>query len=183
MDYLAVTMLMLTGIFLILLVLVQRGRGGGLAGAFGGMGGQSAFGTKAGDVFTRITIVVAILWVVLAGASIHALRSKSLFEGGADLPGLQSAGGDDEIPVAPDTSAEPDPSTTTSGTPSPESPDSSDETPQSPDTEADPSDGAAAPAEPGKTGPAFPQPQESTPPADESSADEKPEASQSDDSE
>ncbi len=57
--------LFLTACFLILLVLVQRGRGGGLAGAFGGMGGQSAFGTKAGDLFTRITIVVAAFWIVL----------------------------------------------------------------------------------------------------------------------
>jgi len=39
-------MLVATSIFLILLVLIQRGRGGGLAGALGGMGGQSAFGTK-----------------------------------------------------------------------------------------------------------------------------------------
>ena len=45
-------MLVATSIFLILLVLIQRGRGGGLAGALGGMGGQSAFGTKAGDLFT-----------------------------------------------------------------------------------------------------------------------------------
>ncbi|RLS51073.1 MAG: preprotein translocase subunit SecG, partial [Planctomycetota bacterium] len=44
--------LVLSSLFLILLVLIQRGRGGGLAGAFGGAGGQSAFGTKAGDVFT-----------------------------------------------------------------------------------------------------------------------------------
>jgi len=29
-----------TALFLILLVLVQRGRGGGLTGALGGMGGQ-----------------------------------------------------------------------------------------------------------------------------------------------
>ena len=50
-------------IFLILLVLVQRGRGGGLAGALGGMGGSSAFGAKAGDVFTRITIVAAAIWI------------------------------------------------------------------------------------------------------------------------
>src|SRR3954465_11131747 len=50
-------------IFLILLVLVQRGRGGGLAGALGGMGGSSAFGAKAGDVFTRITIIVASIWI------------------------------------------------------------------------------------------------------------------------
>ena len=57
--------LSLTALFLILLVLIQRGRGGGLAGALGGMGGQSAFGTKAGDLFTRITIGVAALWIVL----------------------------------------------------------------------------------------------------------------------
>jgi preprotein translocase subunit SecG len=52
-------------VFIILLVLVQRGRGGGLAGALGGMGGSSAFGAKAGDVFTRITIGAAAIWIVL----------------------------------------------------------------------------------------------------------------------
>ncbi len=57
--------LALTAVFLILLVLVQRGRGGGLAGALGGMGGSSAFGAKAGDIFTRITIGAAAVWIVL----------------------------------------------------------------------------------------------------------------------
>ena len=57
------TVLTLLAIFLILLVLVQRGRGGGLTGALGGMGGSSAFGAKAGDVFTRITIVIAGIWI------------------------------------------------------------------------------------------------------------------------
>jgi preprotein translocase subunit SecG len=38
------------------------------------MGSQSAFGTKAGDTFTRITIVVAIIWVVLAGGVGMAMR-------------------------------------------------------------------------------------------------------------
>ncbi|MBN1393405.1 MAG: preprotein translocase subunit SecG [Pirellulales bacterium] len=57
--------LLLTAIFLIVLVLIQRGKGGGLAGAFGGLGGQSAFGTKAGDLFTKITIGVAAFWIVL----------------------------------------------------------------------------------------------------------------------
>src|ERR1700683_4057719 len=52
------------GAFLILLVLIQRGRGGGLAGAFGGAGGSSAFGSKAGDQFTRITIYAAAFWVL-----------------------------------------------------------------------------------------------------------------------
>ena len=43
-------------------VLIQRGKGGGLTGALGGPGGQSAFGSKAGDTFTVITIVVASIW-------------------------------------------------------------------------------------------------------------------------
>src|SRR5271154_1666229 len=66
MEFLTKSLMFLTATFLILLVLVQRGRGGGLAGALGGMGGQSAFGTKAGDMFTRITIGVAAVWIVLS---------------------------------------------------------------------------------------------------------------------
>lgn len=62
-------LLTLVAIFLILLVLVQRGRGGGLAGALGGMGGSSAFGAKAGDVFTRITVVAAAVWILLCVAA------------------------------------------------------------------------------------------------------------------
>ena len=39
---------------MILVVLIQRPKGGGLAGAFGGVGGaqQTAFGAKVGDVLT-----------------------------------------------------------------------------------------------------------------------------------
>ena len=74
--------LSLTAIFLILLVLVQRGKGGGLAGAFGGMGGQSAFGTKAGDLFTRITIGVATFWIILCmiTVKISGTGQESLLE-------------------------------------------------------------------------------------------------------
>ena len=64
-DMFFAVVLSLLAIFLILLVLVQRGRGGGLAGALGGMGGSSAFGAKAGDVFTRITIIAASIWIGL----------------------------------------------------------------------------------------------------------------------
>src|SRR6188508_2377874 len=67
-------------IFLVLVILVQRGRGGGLTGALGGMGGQSAFGTKAGDLFTRITIVVAAIWVLLSMASIKVLAQRTAFD-------------------------------------------------------------------------------------------------------
>jgi len=65
--------LLITAIFLIVLVLIQRGKGGGLAGAFGGMGGQSAFGTKAGDLFTKITIGLATFWIVLCMITVKVL--------------------------------------------------------------------------------------------------------------
>ena len=68
--------LSLLAIFLILLVLVQRGRGGGLAGALGGMGGSSAFGAKAGDVFTRITIVVVAIWITICILAGHWARNQ-----------------------------------------------------------------------------------------------------------
>jgi preprotein translocase subunit SecG len=64
-QYVLGILLFVVSLFLILLILVQRGRGGGLTGALGGMGGQSAFGSKAGDLFTRVTIVVASVWIVL----------------------------------------------------------------------------------------------------------------------
>jgi preprotein translocase subunit SecG len=58
-------LLFMCSLFLMALVLVQRGKGGGLTGALGGMGGQSAFGSKAGDAFTKITIVTAAIWIFL----------------------------------------------------------------------------------------------------------------------
>lgn len=44
-------------IVLMLLILLQRGKGVGLAGAFGGAGGTTAFGAKTGDMLTWATIV------------------------------------------------------------------------------------------------------------------------------
>lgn len=81
-----------TAVFLILLVLIQRGRGGGLAGAFGGMGGQSAFGTKAGDMFTRITIGVAAWWIVLCVVSLKLM-------GGGSSPLAPNLGGSAPVNV------------------------------------------------------------------------------------
>lgn len=63
----------LLSVFLVLLVLVQRGRGGGLTGALGGPGGQSAFGTKAGDMFTKITSFTALGWIALCAYTMWLL--------------------------------------------------------------------------------------------------------------
>lgn len=71
------TLLVLSSLFLIALVLIQQGKGGGLAGAFGGMGGQSAFGTKAGDVFTRVTIITALVWIFFCMLAIKLVGKTS----------------------------------------------------------------------------------------------------------
>lgn len=64
--YTLLVLFIIVSLFLILLVLIQKGRGGGLASAFGGMGAQTAFGAKTGDVLTWATSVVFAVFVVLA---------------------------------------------------------------------------------------------------------------------
>ena len=53
------------GLLLVLIVLIQRGKGGGLAGAFGGVGGSSPFGSRAADAFVKITLYLAAVWVLV----------------------------------------------------------------------------------------------------------------------
>jgi preprotein translocase subunit SecG len=54
------------GIWIIIVILLQRGKGVGLAGAFGGAGGHTAFGAKTGDVLTWVTIASAVAFLLLA---------------------------------------------------------------------------------------------------------------------
>ncbi|MFC1667346.1 preprotein translocase subunit SecG [Candidatus Omnitrophota bacterium] len=69
-------------IFLIAVILLQAGRGGGLADSFGGSQMQSLFGTKSANVLTKMTTVCAILFIItcLTLALISSHRSKSLVE-------------------------------------------------------------------------------------------------------
>ncbi|QDT17849.1 preprotein translocase subunit SecG [Alienimonas californiensis] len=107
-PYAALMMFALAGlsVVLILIILLQRGRGGGLAGAFGGAGGQSALGTRAGDVFTKITVGLAVAWIVLACVNIYVLKgaAERFEEGpGAGAATLAPADGEveDDLPVLP----------------------------------------------------------------------------------
>lgn len=52
-------------ILLMIVILLQRGKGVGLAGAFGGTGGATAFGAKTGDILTWVTIVGAVMLLTL----------------------------------------------------------------------------------------------------------------------
>jgi preprotein translocase subunit SecG len=66
-------------IAMILLILIQRPQGGGLSGAFGAGGGagQTAFGTKTGDVLTLVTITIFVLFLVTAVILNFAARPAS----------------------------------------------------------------------------------------------------------
>lgn len=127
MMYLFMILLFLSAAFLILLVLIQKGKGGGLAGAFGGLGGQSAFGTKAGDTFTKITIGVAAAWILLCILSVKMLASKEsrMQLGGPNngvIPttsGQSPTSGESSTPAQPSTSGQsstPAPSSAPAGT-------------------------------------------------------------------
>jgi preprotein translocase subunit SecG len=51
---------------LILIILVQKGRGGGLSGAFGGAMASGILGSKTGDFLTWVTIVLTGIFLTLA---------------------------------------------------------------------------------------------------------------------
>ncbi|HBH50814.1 MAG TPA: preprotein translocase subunit SecG [Planctomycetaceae bacterium] len=100
MSYFLLTLLMIVGLFLIAVILLQRGRGGGLAGAFGGLGGQSAFGTRAGDTFTWITVGTVVVWIILAALAGRSIRS--------DMEGQFLGRESDEVKLAPSRGSETD---------------------------------------------------------------------------
>ena len=77
MEYFLGTLFIIICILLIIVVLLQKGRGGGLGAAFGGAG-SSAFGTKTGDVFTWVTIVLTGLFLVLAVSATLYFRPDTL---------------------------------------------------------------------------------------------------------
>ena len=66
-------------LFLILVVLLQSGKAADLAGAFGGMGSQTAFGPRgAATALSRATTIAAILFMVTSiSLSVLATRGGS----------------------------------------------------------------------------------------------------------
>ena len=80
--------------FLILLILIQRGKGGGLIGALGGAGGSSPFGSRAGDQFTRLTIYVAIAWLFLTMIQVKAIQNDYRERGNVNAFTGQRGGGE-----------------------------------------------------------------------------------------
>jgi preprotein translocase subunit SecG len=99
---LMVTLVLLSA-FLIFVILLQKGKGGGLAGAFGGAGGSSAFGSRAGDTFTRITIYVALFWVLVIMIAIKVVPDTVAKPTGESNPSIEK--GQSPSPTPSDDSA------------------------------------------------------------------------------
>jgi len=72
----------IVSIFLIAVILLQAGRGGGLADSFGGSQMQNLFGTKSTNVLTKMTAGCAVMFIItcLSLAIISSRRSKPLME-------------------------------------------------------------------------------------------------------
>ena len=68
-------------VVLIVLVLIQRGRGAGLVESFAGV--ESMFGTKTSVFLTRITTIMSVIFFItcLALAVLSVRQSKSLMRG------------------------------------------------------------------------------------------------------
>ena len=63
--YLVVTLYVITCLVLVLVILLQQGKGGDIANAFGGGASQAAFGARSGaTVLSRATTVGAIIFVL-----------------------------------------------------------------------------------------------------------------------
>lgn len=80
MYYLAMAVHVVVCLFLIIVVLLQSGKAADLAGAFGGMGSQTAFGPRgSATLLSKATTISAVLFMVTSlTLSILATRSAGL---------------------------------------------------------------------------------------------------------
>ena len=126
--YLVATLYVLACFLLIVVVLLQQGKGGDIANAFGGGASQAAFGARSGaTVLSRATTVLAVLFVVGAIAlGVLGQRGPSSVLGGrsqtnAPPPATQlPAGSTAPAPAAPATTPAPAaPATPAPATPAP----------------------------------------------------------------
>jgi len=119
--YLLLVAFLVLCLFMCGLILIQRGRGGGLASAFGGAGANTAFGSKTGDVLTWTTAIVFAVFVAMTiGLNMMAERIHNGRRPAAvvtqvvptSTTGPTRAVPTDELPTTPDSTMDstPDPS-------------------------------------------------------------------------
>jgi preprotein translocase subunit SecG len=83
-------------IVLILVILIQKGKGGGLSAALGGGMASGILGSKTGDFLTWLTIVLVGIFLGLAVVLVKFYRpSVSAYDTGTVAPQKQPAGAND----------------------------------------------------------------------------------------
>jgi preprotein translocase subunit SecG len=91
--YVIVTLYVIVCALLILTILLQQGKGGDIANAFGGGSTQAVFGARSGaTLLTRATSVLAALFVIGAiTLTVWGQRGPGSVVGGIDAPPLAPA--------------------------------------------------------------------------------------------
>ena len=81
-------------LFLIIVVLLQQGKGGGLGAAFGGSASQQVFGGRgAGDLLTRLTAITAAVFMTTSVVLAYLASS-----GDRSLRAAEESGEIDQLP-------------------------------------------------------------------------------------
>jgi preprotein translocase subunit SecG len=97
---LVTTIHVLVCVFLILVILLQAGKGGGMGAAFGGAGSQTVFGGRGAQTFLgKVTSVSAAIFMLTSVTlAYHSSRSRSVVSREAAPAAPAPAG---QAPVAP----------------------------------------------------------------------------------
>ena len=134
--------------FLILVVLVQQGRGADIAGAFGGGGSQTAFGARGATTFLHKMTTGAFIGFVVLSMLLSILEARPRSSVVKTLPAAPAQ--KPSVPSAPVPPGQPAPGSGATGTSTaPAAPSSSQ--PAAPQSSAP---GSAAPAAPAPANPA-----------------------------
>ena len=152
-------------VFIVFIILIQPHHGeGGLAAAFGGVGGDSFFGTKAVNQIAKFTIWMSVIFIALA-VWLNRLERSGVKTGGSVFSGEKAgsppAATDGAPPVAPSDQHVP-PATPPSGTP-PAAPPSSAPPAEAPPTSSTPAPPPAPAPGPGTSGETAPKGQPAPP--------------------
>jgi preprotein translocase subunit SecG len=93
MYYVIIGLYVLVCLMLSLVILLQQGRGGDIANAFGGSSSQAAFGARSGaTLLTKATSVAAVLFMLLAlTLSIIGQRGTGSVVSGTPAPPASAA--------------------------------------------------------------------------------------------
>jgi preprotein translocase subunit SecG len=121
----------LVSLVLILIVLMQKGRGGGLSGAFAGGMASGLLGSKTGDFLTWVTVVCVSIFLLLAVLMARYYRPSSKYGRettaatqqpvtGGQTPAPQPGTSEQPAPAAPSSAPQsgPAPSAAPAGQPS-----------------------------------------------------------------